>query len=116
MMPSQTLWRRRTDKRRSVGAKLLLPFSLVIGAIALFMFIYFPNAMERREEDALRSRGSTVAAMAAFSVQAGVQFDDRIEIESAIANVFQTPEVLQVEVVSPEGEILAETVRAFVWR
>ena len=51
---------------RSILWKLLFPFSFVMGAIALFVFLFFPAAMEEREMAALLEKGRSIAAMAAF--------------------------------------------------
>ena len=74
-------WFARSWGTTLIGGKLLLPFTVVMGAIPIFVCLYFPSAMEQREEAGLMARGRSVASMAAFNVQAGLVFSDRKEVE-----------------------------------
>jgi signal transduction histidine kinase/CheY-like chemotaxis protein len=89
----------------------LVPFVLVIGAIALFVFIYFPRAIEQRETEALLARGHSIAAMAAFTSEAGIMFSDSQEIERSLAGALETNEVVRVDVYGVEEGLLAELSR-----
>jgi len=92
---------------RSILGRLLLPFSMVIGAIALFVFLYFPAAMQDREISALLEKGRSIAAMAAFNAEAAVAFSDPQEVRGALSGVFETPEVMRVDVRESDGTHLA---------
>lgn len=101
--------RRRLWRPSTFAGRLILPFNLVIGAIALFVFLFFPSAMEKRGRAALVSKGHSIADVATFSVEASVFFNDKTELENAVAGILRAEGVVRVEVWSEtEGLLLAQ--------
>lgn len=98
-------------KPTSIAGRLLLPFTLVIGAIALIVFFFFPAAMERKETEALLEKGRSIVAMAAFNSEAAVQFGGPEDVAEAIELSLETKEVVTVEVRDPASRLLGSVTR-----
>jgi signal transduction histidine kinase/ActR/RegA family two-component response regulator len=96
----------------TISGKLLLPLSAALGAIALFVFLYFPSAAERKGKDALLAEGKAIAAMAAYNAEPGVVFGNTRNIEEALYGTLETAEVARVEVHDVTGDLLARVSRA----
>ncbi len=96
--------------RRSIRNKLAIPFVLVIGAISLFVYLYFPGTMERRELAALEARGRSVGAVAAFGVQSAVIFEDGPNMEKVLRGLLESGEIVYALIRRPDGEVLSQFV------
>ena len=92
-------WRLRTR------AAVLM--SLLLGAIATFVFVYFPAKLADQAIGDLRERAESMAGMAAFSVAPGLFFDDRKAVEDALAAPRQDPDVLYIVVLDAGGHEFA---------
>lgn len=60
----------------SIKTKLTFLITIVITAISLFVYLYFPQQFEQRQLDALEDKVSTMAEMASYSVGAALLFED----------------------------------------
>jgi len=93
--------------RQSIWMRLVGLFTLVIGAIAIFIFLYFPAKLEQQAFDALQAKVTSIGAMAAFSVRSAVVFEDHAAIIEGLGGVLENQDVLYVEVVDPAGGVIA---------
>jgi signal transduction histidine kinase/ActR/RegA family two-component response regulator len=96
--------------RRSIRDKLAIPFVLVIAAMSIFAYLYFPSAMEQREMEALELRGESVAKVVSFGVRAAVVFEDAATMEALLESVVRAGDVVYAQLTGPDGEVLAEAV------
>ena len=107
-MTPDSSWQEQWWARRSVRDKLAIPFALVVGAMSLFVYLYFPSTMERRELAALEARGRSLGAVAAFGVQAAVVFEDERNMEAALEGIVGSGEVVYAQIRRPDGEVLSQ--------
>jgi len=97
--------------RSTIAGRLVLPFSVALGAIAVFVFLHFPATMEQKGTEALLAKGRSVAAMAAFNAEPGVVFGNARNVEEALQGTLENPEVHRVEVFGSAGELLGRISR-----
>ncbi len=100
---TRNLWMSNATLR----AKLAALFALVIGAISLFVFLFFPAALKRQAESALAGKAQSIGALTAFSVAPALVFDDDETIREVLRGALQSGDVLYVEVTDPSGRVLA---------
>ena len=98
-----------TDNRQriSVRTKLALALSLCIGLIALFVFFYFPRALERETTKAMASRAQSIGEMTAFSAAPGLLFNDEEAIREALSVAQQNKDLLYLVVTDTSGQVLS---------
>jgi len=77
----------------SIKTKLILLIILVIGAIATFVFIYFPYKFEKQEINAIRNKVNTLAGLSAQSVAPALYFDDKQALEEEITPLIKNPNI-----------------------
>jgi PAS domain S-box-containing protein len=82
-------------------------FTTVIGAISLFILLFFPATIEQQALRALEDKADAIGAVTAHAVAVGVQFEDTRSIEAALTAALQGRDVLHVEVRDPAGRVLA---------
>ena len=99
--------RRTTLGPRSIPAKLAILFTIIIGAIATFFFWLVPTQLGIQARDALVGKAQSIGEMAAFSVRAGVVFEDHEAMKDALAGAAKNPDVLYVAVATPDRQVLA---------
>jgi signal transduction histidine kinase/ActR/RegA family two-component response regulator len=90
----------------TVQGKLVGLFTLVIGAISGFIYLYFPASFEREAIQALAHSAEGIGTMAAFNVRSAVLFEDQRSIEAALQGVLADEDVMYIEVFDNAGSIL----------
>jgi PAS domain S-box-containing protein len=93
-------------RMRSLRWRLLALFTAVLGAISLFIFLFFPAALERQALQGLRAKAEGLAAAAAYPLSPAVAFSDRSGMDEALAAVLADRDVLRAELRAPDGRIL----------
>ena len=63
----------------SIRAKLTLMTSVLVAAISLFIYVYFPGEFEKRAMEATVEKARTVATMTAFGAVPLLMFDDVVK-------------------------------------
>ncbi|HMH55728.1 MAG TPA: hypothetical protein VK535_05650, partial [Gemmatimonadales bacterium] len=84
MTAARVLATLRDPRRLPLRVQLTLLTGLLIGAIAGFMFVFFPARLERQALGATRDRGQAMARMAAFSVAPGLYFADNVAVTEGL--------------------------------
>jgi PAS domain S-box-containing protein len=69
---------------RGIRDKLVLAFSTLVAAIALFVFFFFPARLERQTLRATASKAEAIRQMTAYSVAAGLLFGDRTAVSEVL--------------------------------
>lgn len=80
---------------------------LLLGAISLFIFFFFPDRLERQYVRAVEDKAAGIASMTAYGVRAGVYFDDAEAIQKAVEIARQNRELVYLVVENAEGRPLA---------
>ena len=73
--------------------KLVSLFTILVGSIALFIYLYFPNQLEQSEIAAVAAKGESIAEMTAFSISPALFFEDVENIEEALNGAKQNPDL-----------------------
>lgn len=81
--------------------------ALLLGAISLFIFFFFPDRLERQYVRAVEDKAAGIASMTAYGVRAGVYFDDAEAIQKAVEIARQNRELVYLVVENVEGRPLA---------
>ena len=74
---------RRGRRNIRIQTKLAVAFSLLLGLIALLIFLYFPRKMEQQALQVVAARAQSIGTMTAFSAEAGLYFEDIATVEEA---------------------------------
>jgi len=71
--------------RLDVGTKLALVMTLILAVVSLWIFLYFPEKLQRQTVDALGQRATAIADMTAFSIAPALHFHDPVAAAAALA-------------------------------
>ncbi len=70
---------------RGIRDKLVISFTALIAAIALFVLVLVPSKLERAAMQSTMEKARAVAEMASFSLAAGLTFDDTVAVNDVLA-------------------------------
>ena len=73
--------------------KLVTLFTILVGSISLFIYLYFPNQLEQSEITAVSAKGESIAEMTAFSISPALFFEDIENIEEALNGAKQNKDL-----------------------
>jgi signal transduction histidine kinase/ActR/RegA family two-component response regulator len=95
----------RTRIRRLSGIreKLLAGCSLLIAAIAAFMYVFLPLRMERQAMGGLVDRAEAIRDMTAYSLRAALFFGDTAAVGEVLAGAARGRDVAMLRVVDARG-------------
>ena len=96
---------RQARRNLRIRTKLAFAFSLLLGLIALLIFLYFPHRMERQALQAVAERAQSIGVMTAFSVEAGLYFEDIVAVEEAAQVARQNIDLVYLVITDPTGQI-----------
>jgi two-component system sensor histidine kinase/response regulator len=86
---SPPLWR----GRMRIRTRLMLLVSLLLVAIAAFIYWFFPTQLERQALRTLERNAHAIGAMTAFSVSPGLLFDDPQAVSEALEGILRNPDL-----------------------
>jgi PAS domain S-box-containing protein len=69
---------------RSIRGKLLISFSVLVASIAIFIYGFFPERLERQSTLLVRARANTVRDIAAYTIGPGLIFDDTVAMREVL--------------------------------
>ncbi|MDP1890364.1 MAG: ATP-binding protein [Gemmatimonadaceae bacterium] len=69
---------------RGIQDKLVLAFSTLVAAIAIFVFVFFPERLERQTLRATAAKADAISQMTAYSVATGLLFGDRAAVSEVL--------------------------------
>jgi diguanylate cyclase (GGDEF)-like protein/PAS domain S-box-containing protein len=73
--------------RLEVGTKLALVTTLILALFSFWIYIYFPEKLERQAVDALAQRATSIADVTAQTLAPAVERDDPVAIASALTTL-----------------------------
>ncbi len=94
-------------RTQTVRTKLMVFFSVLLGAISIFIYLFFPGAIEREAMRGIESKAASIGAMAAHSVSSAVLFEDQETMGDYLTGAMENDEVVYVEVLDMGGAVLA---------
>jgi diguanylate cyclase (GGDEF)-like protein/PAS domain S-box-containing protein len=71
--------------RLEVGTKLALVMTLILAVVSIWIYIYFPDKLQRQTVDALGQRATAIADLTAFSIAPALHFQDPVAAAAALA-------------------------------
>ena len=92
---------------RGIRDKLVLAFAVLLAAIAVFVFLFFPARLERQAFDATVTRASAIVNMAAYSLEAGLMFEDSTAVAEVVVGASRSPDVAYMAVWHRDGRLMA---------
>ena len=90
-----------------IRTKLAFAFSLLLGLIALLIFLYFPHRMEQQALRSVAARAQSIGAMTAFSAEAGLYFEDLMAVEEAAQVARQNTDLAYLVIEDKMGQVWA---------
>jgi signal transduction histidine kinase/DNA-binding response OmpR family regulator len=100
----------RTSRLR-LRTKLASVISLVVGAIAVFIYLVLPDRLERMALTGILAKGQSIGGMTAFSVSSALLFKDQRGIDDALAEALQNDDVVFLRVTDEHGGPVREVNR-----
>src|SRR5689334_19010505 len=80
--------------RLEVGTKLALVMTLILAIVCFWIYIYFPEKMQRQAVAALAQRATAIADLTAFSVAPALQRHDRVGAAAALAELRRSHDLI----------------------
>ena len=82
--------------KKSVKAKVIINITLLIGVIALSVFLYFPNQYRSVKMGAINDKISTISKIASFNVGSGLYFNDPDAVEEQLESILKIPDICYI--------------------
>jgi PAS domain S-box-containing protein len=102
-MPDQ----RKPRKWMSIRTKLALAFSLLVLAISLFIYLYFPYRLKTQAFASLQEQARTLSDYIAFSVSPALEFDDKETAQESMQGATNNPTVAWVILTDNADKVFA---------
>ena len=97
----------RLLSRLAVGTKLALVMTLILAIVSFWIYIYFPEKLQRQAVDALAQRATAIADVTAFSVAPALQHHDRVATASALTALRRNHDLIFFVVRDADGSVFA---------
>jgi two-component system sensor histidine kinase/response regulator len=94
----------------SLRSRLAAAVSVVIGAIALFVFLYLPRQLHNEIENSMADKGRSIGLMTALGASAAVVFDDSVGLAETMQIAEQNPDLAYIVVVDTAQRVLAQRI------
>ncbi len=91
----------------SIRTKLTVAFTLLVGVIALFMFLYFPAQFKERAKRSLMSQGNNITQIQARSVAMGLLFRDLKSVQQQFEAVKHDSSVVYMVLLDDSARVFA---------
>ena len=91
----------------SIRTKLFMAITLLMGLIAIFISVYFPQALQERALQAIASKAQSISEMTAYSAGPSLFFDDLATLEESFDVARQNPDLVYLVVTDSTGAIVA---------
>ena len=98
-------------RAQSLRLQLAVPTSVVVGAIALFIYMAVPARLEWQAERAAIGKAEAIAAMAALSATPGLVFDDSVAVREAFQGAVQNDDLRYIAGTDSSGRLVAAVQR-----
>ncbi len=89
----------------SIKTKLIFLITIVISAISVFVYFYFPAKFEDRQLEGLKDKVNTLVEIASYSVASAIFFEDFDATIEQIAPLLKNEEIEYLVIHLPDGSI-----------
>ena len=89
----------------TLRVKLAALFTGLLGAIALFIFLYFPDQLEKFQMKTVAAKGESIAELTAFSISQALFLDDQENIQNAIKSAMQDKDIKYLIILNAQDSI-----------
>lgn len=89
--------------------KLAVAVVVLIAVISTFVYSYFPGRLQSQARKAIIDKASSIAAMTAYSVSAGLYFEDTEAIKTAFQGALQNTDLRYLAVYDSLGNTVADS-------
>jgi len=86
--------------------KLIILFSLLLGAISAFMLVYFPGQLKKQALASISTKGQAIADLSAFSISPALYFGDLASIDEALGGVKSFEDLGYIIVTDAKGNLV----------
>ncbi|MAF09981.1 hypothetical protein CMK11_05970 [Candidatus Poribacteria bacterium] len=90
-----------------IRAKLTAMTSVLVAAVSLFIFVYFPGEFERRAMDATAEKARTVAEITAFASEPPLMFGDSLSAHDVFAGPAVDEDLAYIVLTDVRGDVFA---------
>src|SRR2546430_1023540 len=97
----------RLLSRLAVGTKLALVMTLILAVVSLWIYIYFPEKLQRQALAALAQRATAIADVTAFSVAPALHFNDRVAAAAALTALRRNHDLIFYIIRQADGGVFA---------
>src|SRR5262249_35150105 len=97
----------RILSRLEVGTKLALVMTLILAVVSIWIYLYFPEKLQRQTVEALAQRATAIADMTAFSVAPALQSHDRVAAAAALTPLRRNRDLIFFVVRDADGSPFA---------
>jgi signal transduction histidine kinase/CheY-like chemotaxis protein len=99
--------RARRRLLRGIREKLLVGCSLLIAAIAAFVYVFLPAQLERQAMSAVIGRAEAIRDMTAYSLSAALFFEDTTAVAEVLSGAARGRDVTVLRVAGAHGNLVA---------
>jgi PAS domain S-box-containing protein len=96
----------------TIRTKLALIISLLIAAIAIFIFLYFPANLKDQAIAAVSDKANSIAEITAYSIAPGLVFNDSTAIREVINSAITNEDLLFIVVKNDSGRVIDSYAKA----
>jgi signal transduction histidine kinase/ActR/RegA family two-component response regulator len=97
---------------RGIREKLLVGCSLLIAAIAAFVYVFLPMQLERQAMSAVIGRAEAMRDMTAYSLSAALLFEDTTAVAEVLSGAARGRDVAVLRVAGVRGNLVAARSRS----
>jgi signal transduction histidine kinase/ActR/RegA family two-component response regulator len=98
---------------RGIREKLLTGCSLLIAAIAVFVYVFLPARLERQAMSGVVGRAEAIRDMTAYSLRAALFFDDTAAVGEVLSGAARGRDVAVLRVLNARGDLVASRHAAY---
>ena len=93
-------------RRNSIRTKLAIITTLLIGAISVFIFLYFPRQIEQRELETIATKAKSISEMTAFSIGSALALQDSQSIKETFDATKQNKSLIYMAVTNDSNQVV----------
>jgi len=92
---------------RSISVRFATIITILIAAISVFIYFYFPYKLEMQARKAIAEKATSISEMTAFSISPCLLFRDKEAAGEAIQGTLQNEDLAYVVVIDGGGDVFA---------
>ena len=92
---------------RSISVRFATIITILIAAISVFIYFYFPYKLEMQARKAIAEKATSISEMTAFSISPCLLFRDKEAAGEAIQGTLQNEDLAYVVVIDDGGDVFA---------